>query len=160
MANKWRKGLFEERSEDTDGDQQMPLYTTELKHVIKLGRAPPHIEALQSRPSTVHLRAQPPTKDVQASNFANFARYRATASTNICKQGPAFLIFTFNLIIGLAQTLVVPEWAQQTFIPLNSIDFGWNHHSLYRLYRVSSYVQKNATTTEQAYVQEAGSTIF
>jgi hypothetical protein len=22
-ANKWRKGLFEERSEDTDGDQQM-----------------------------------------------------------------------------------------------------------------------------------------
>ena len=23
-ANKWRKGLFEERSENTDGDQQMP----------------------------------------------------------------------------------------------------------------------------------------
>jgi hypothetical protein len=93
---------------------EIKLYTIELKQVIKLGRAPPHIEALQARPSTVHLRAQSPTKDVQASNFAKFARYRATASTTICKQDPAFLIFALNLIICRAQTLVVLAWAQQT----------------------------------------------
>ena len=88
--------------------------------VIKLGRAPPHIEALQARPSTVHLRAQTPTKDLQASNFAKFARYRATASKTICKQGPPHLRIqcyhssSLSFIICLAQSLAVPERAQQT----------------------------------------------